>query len=126
MDFEIKKPKKEDLVETVRERLERLKSEEEKPKPKHIRFDFEIKKESIATNIPEHNIEIILDRMEKLERKMNSDSGNYLGFFYDLKAMEEKFLNELDKIKRNNLQISEELLKKIQRRKTLIDKKLNQ
>jgi len=125
MEFHPKKPKKEELFESVRDRLERLKAEEPKPKPKIEYYHYESKRESIATNIPERNVEIILKRIDEIERKMNLGEGNYLGFFYDLKALEEQFINELDSIKRNNLDISEALWKKIKQRKDQIDNKLN-
>ncbi len=125
MEFHPKKPKKEELIESVRDRLVRLKAEEAPPKPKIEKYSYEPKSQSLVIDNPEKNIALILKKIEELERKINLGEGNYLGFFYDLKEMEQQFINELYEIQRDNIDLPEELWKKIKQRKELIDSKFN-
>lgn len=125
MDFKPKKAKKEDLIESVKDRLIRLKAEETPPKPKIEKYTYSPQSQSLISSNPEKNIALIVRKIEELERKINLGKGNYLGFFYDLKAMEQKFINQLYEIQRDDIDIPDELWKKIKQRKELIDGKLN-
>jgi len=126
MEFHPKKPKKEELMESVHDRLVRLKAEESKPKPKIERYIFDPKNQSlIITSNPEKSIALIIKKIEHLERKISLGEGNYLGFFYDLKAMEQQFINQLYEIQRDDIDLPDDLWKRIKQRKDMIDSKFN-
>ena len=113
--------------------LRRLKAQEEKPKPKLESYsNYPIKPRPIIKeepvqiiNIPQRNIENLMHKIDELEKKMKSGSQSYFNLYYDLKNAEQNFMNEVERIKRQNFQIPETTMKRINERAVLIEKKIN-
>jgi len=107
--------------------LKRLKAQEEKPKPKLESFSTAkpAKKEEPVQiiNIPQRNIENLMHKLDEIDRRMKAGSNSYFNLYYDLKNAEQTFLKETERIKKQNFQIPETTMKRINERVNSIEKK---
>ena len=107
--------------------LKRLKAQEEKPKPKLESFSTakSAKKEEPVQiiNIPQRNIENLMHKLDEIDRRMKAGSNSYFNLYYDLKNAEQTFLKETERIKKQNFQIPETTMKRINERVNSIEKK---
>lgn len=111
--------------------LRRLKAQESKPKPRLESFSSVskqfIKKEIEPVqiiNIPQRNIENLMHKIEELEKRMKTGSNSYFNLYYDLRNAEQNFIKEVERIRRQNFQIPETTMKRINEKVALIEKKI--
>ncbi|MBT3324253.1 hypothetical protein HN681_04715 [archaeon] len=114
-------------MDTVRERLERLKakprrvglplSEDEiNPRPEKVLLSPE--------SIFMRKIEKLMSSITSTKKKMLADSGQYLSLYYDLKKQEKEFLETLDDPELQYLDIPDIFMQKINNmKKRIIDHK---
>lgn len=110
--------------------LRRLKAQEGKPKPKLESFSTvsatkSVKREEPVEiiNIPQRNIENLMHKIEELEKRMKSGSNSYFNLYYDLKNAEQTFLREVERIKKQNFQIPDTTMRRINEKVSIINKK---
>jgi predicted nucleic acid-binding Zn-ribbon protein len=109
--------------------LRRLKAQEEKPKPKlesysTIKPKPALKEEPVQIiNIPQRNIENLMHKLDEIDRRMKTGSNSYFNLYYDLKNAEQNFMREVERIKKQNFQIPETTMKRINERVNIIEKK---
>lgn len=111
--------------------LRRLKAQEEKPKPKlesysnyPIKPKPVIKEEPVQIiNIPQRNIENLMHKLDEIDKRMKTGSSSYFNLYYDLKNAEQNFMKEVERIKKQNFQIPETTMKRINERVNIIEKK---
>ena len=97
----------------VMESLERLKAQE---KPRGYKY-----KPIPTTKIRSEPVKTI----QHMEKKMKSDSKNYLGMYWDLIKLEKKFLAAVAELERSNIRPAELFGNEIQKRKDKIEEKHN-
>ncbi len=109
----------------VMETLERLKAQE-KPKGYKYRTTI-IKKERSepVKTIQQHKVKETLSSIDNMEKKMKSDSKNYLSMYWDLIKLEKKFLAVVAELERSNIKPPELFGNEIQKRKEKIEIKHN-
>ena len=109
--------------------LRRLKAQEGKPTPRMESYSFSKPKiipreEPVQIiNIPQRNVENLMHKIEDLEKKMKSGTRSYFDLYYDLKNAEQNFMKEAERIKKQNFQIPETTMKRINERVLMIEKK---
>ncbi|AJF63012.1 MAG: hypothetical protein QT11_C0001G0884 [archaeon GW2011_AR20] len=109
--------------------LRRLKAQESKPTPRMESYSFSKPKiipreEPVQIiNIPQRNVENLMHKIEDLEKKMKSGTRSYFDLYYDLKNAEQNFMKEAERIKKQNFQIPETTMKRINERVLMIEKK---
>lgn len=106
-------------IETVRERLERLKKTPPSSWPPTIHY---VEREPIIT--PEavfmRKAEKIINNLESIRKKMLSDTGQYLSLFYELKKAENEFINLLQEKEVKFLDLPENFVRKLEEIKAKI------
>ena len=109
--------------------LRRLKAQESKPTPRMESYSFSKPKiipreEPVQIiNIPQRNVENLMHKIEDLEKKMKSGTRSYFDLYYDLKNAEQNFMKEAERIKKQNFQIPETTMRRINERISIIEKK---
>jgi len=113
--------------EKTSEVLKRLKAQEATPKPKLESFSNAkpVKKEEPVQiiNLPQRNVENLMHKIDEIEKRMKNGTGSYFNFYYDLKNAEDNFMKEVDKVKKNNFQIPETTMKRVNEKVSLIERK---
>jgi molecular chaperone GrpE (heat shock protein) len=109
--------------------LRRLKAQESKPKPKLESFSSikqNIKREEPVQiiNIPQRNIENLMHKIEELEKRMKTGSQSYFNLYYDLRNAEQNFMREVERIKKQNFQIPETTMRRVNEKALVIEKKM--
>lgn len=99
-------------METVRDRLERLKDPYKKPEP-------QITPETIFMR----KVEKAIQKIESIRKKMLSDSAQYLSLFYELRKAEDEFLMLLDDKEMKFLDLPDSFMKLIDSTKAKIRRK---
>ncbi len=88
------------MVESIRERLERLKNA-----PPKVTLPLSDQERSTPTErkpmiTPEsvymRKVEKLIANLESMKARMKSDSGQYLSMYYDLKKAEKEFLESIE------------------------------
>ncbi len=114
-------------MDSVRERLERIKSQPRKvglplsedeinPKPEKVLLSPE--------SIFMRKIEKLMSSINSTKQKMLADSGQYLSLYYDLKKQEKEFLETLEDPELQYLDIPDVFMQKINAMKrNIIDQK---
>lgn len=109
------------------EALMRLKtSEKRKPTDANVVKKYELRVDSENNlvelkTVYENQAESALSKLEALERKM-SGGDNYLTFYNEKKALEDKLLGILSAIEKERASISMPLLKKMQYKRDIIER----
>ncbi len=108
----------------VLESLMKLKSQE-RPKGYKEPVIFKsipAKSEPVRT-LQQHKVKDIIASIENMERKMKSDSSNYLNLYYDLIKLEKKFLEAVAEMEKGNVNTPELFEAEISRRRAKIEAK---
>ncbi len=110
----------------VFEALMRLKATEKKKPSAYAskRYELNVDSENHLVELKttyESSAENVLSKLDALERKMTGGD-NYLSFYNEKKALEDKLLLTLDSIERDNARVPISLLKRLQLKKDSIEK----
>lgn len=73
-------------------------------------------------NIPENKILQLVRKIESTEKTMKSSPSNYLTLYSELKDMEKNFIDIVSKYEKNNIQLSDDVKKHVDKRKKIIEK----
>tara|TARA_Y100000310_G_scaffold313633_1_gene362197 strand:- start:723 stop:1073 length:351 start_codon:yes stop_codon:yes gene_type:complete len=114
------------MSESVRERLERMQNSPRRVAPPLSRDEINPRLEKVLLS-PEsvfiRKIEKVMKRIECLKKKMNSDSGQYLSLYYDLKKAEIEFLELINHPEVQYLDLSDIFMSKAKALKKEIENK---
>lgn len=107
-------------MSTVRDRLEKLKNRPTSGIPP-------IRREPTGDSIllsPEitfiRRVESLIKNIQVIQRKMRSDSGQYLSLYYDMKKAQKEFLTATEDPEMQYLDLSDVFLKRVEEMKRMI------
>ena len=114
------------MIESVRERLERMQNKPRRVAPPLSKDELDPRPEKVLLS-PEsvfmRKLEKVMKRISELKKKMNSDSGQYLSLYYDLKKAEQEFLELVDHPEVQYLDLSDIFMSKVKELKKEINNK---